>query len=199
MELARFWLNYYAGAIKATLILAGVLSIALVGLTNLSLAYSLLTAGAASAVVVGGLERWVNAKNRHPLRTFEDPELGRVSVFRSRWSAQVQAFGLSYPFALVGYSKSGPTQHQVLLWRAIRDRGQPVLDAAYRALAPQLLPGDPQRLSLELMMLGLLDTFELFLVFHASEDPQRRGGFFVRYKAMTVVEAGRTPSRGKWP
>jgi len=198
------WLNYYSGAIKTAFVIACVLGAALIGLAGFSLVPGILIATSCAAVIVGvlaWLQRWINAKNLHPIRVVNHPELGQVSVYRNSWQTQLRAFGLPYPCTLMGVGKTSvPTQEQVSLWRAVCDRHQSLLEAAYQALSPQWSSVNPPvravEFRLSLIQLQTFDTFMFFLVYPPRPD-SKPGGFFVRYKAMTVIEAGRTPWKAK--
>ena len=199
-----FWLNYYSGAIKAAFVIACVLSAALIGLAGLSLVPGILIATGCAAVVVGvlaWLQRWINAKNLHPIRVVNHPELGQVSVYRNRWQTELRAFGPPYACTLTGVGEAGvPTQEQVSLWRAVSDRHQTLLEAGYQALSTQKSsansPVRARDCHLSLIQLQTFDTFMFFLTCPPRLD-SKPGGFFVRYKAMTVIEAGRTPWKAK--
>lgn len=72
------WLNYYAGDIKAAVVLACVLGIALIGLAGISFVPGVLIATSGAAVVAGALhlvQRWIKAKSIHPIRVVNHPEL----------------------------------------------------------------------------------------------------------------------------
>lgn len=170
---ASFWLNYYSGAIKAAAVLACVLGVMLVGMGGLSLINGSLIAVGTATVIVGGLaalqRRLIGRQITRPIQVIDDPELGRVSVHRNHWEAQLQAFGLPSPRTLItGTSASGlPTQEQTSLWQAIRSQRQPLLDAAHRALASELRSSDrpAQELGLSGIMLLQPDTFVFFFAY----------------------------------
>ena len=195
-----FWLNYYSGSIKAAFVIACVLGAVLIGLADLSLVPGILLATCCAAVVVGllaWLQRWIDAKNLHPIRVVNHPELGQVSVYPNRWQTELQPFGLPYTCTLTGVGETGvPTQEQVSLWRTVSDRHRSLLEAGYQALSAQKISGNsPVRARdchLSLIQLQTFDTFMFFLTY-APRLSSKPGGFFVRYKAMTVIEAGRTP------
>ena len=199
-----FWLNYYSGAIKVAFVIACVLGAALIGLAGLSLVPGILLATGCAAVVVGllaWLQRWINAKNLHPIRVVNHPDLGQVSVYRKSWQTQLQPFGLPYACTLMGVGESGvPTQEQISLWRAVSDRHQSLLEAGYQALSTEKSsansPVGARDCHLSLIQLQTFDTFMFFLSY-APQLNSKPGGFFVRYKAMTVIEAGRTPWKAK--
>jgi len=196
------WLNYYSGSIKAAFVIACVLGAALIGLAGLSLVPGILIATSCAAGIVGvlaWLQGWINAKNLHtpPIRVVNHPELGQVSVYRNGWRSQLQPFGLPYTCTLTGAGEIGvPTQEQVSLWRAVCDRHQSLLEAGYQALSTQKSsassPVRAKDCRLSLIQLQTFDTFMFFLAWPLRSD-SKPGGFFVRYKAMTVIEAGRTP------
>jgi hypothetical protein len=191
-----FWLNYYSGAIKGAFVIACVLGAALIGLAGLSLVPGILLATGCAAVVVGllaWLQRWINAKNLHPIRVVNHPELGQVSVYRKSWQTQLQPFGLPYTCTLMGVGEAGvPTQEEISLWRAVSDRHQSLLEAGYQGLYTEKSSANPpvgaRDCHLSLIQLQTFDTFMFFLTYppRLSSKP---GGFFVRYKAMTVIEA----------
>src|SRR5207302_6303773 len=129
------------------------------------------------------LQRWLNARNMHLVRVLDHPELGQVSVYRKHWTARLQASELPYVCTLMGACDSGaPTEEQVSLWRAIRNRYQSLLGDAHQRLASLLNPADPV-LRPELIELQTPDTFMFFLSrpFHSGSNP---GRLFVRYRDM---------------
>jgi len=198
------WLNYYTGEIKAAFVLACVLSVVLIGVAGLSAIPGFLIATSCAAAIVVALtvlQRRINAKNMHPIRVVDHPELGQVSVYRNRWQTQLQPFGLPYPCTLSGAGDTGvPTQEEVSLWRAVCDRHESLLDAGHRALSTGKSSADPlvraTDLHLSLIQLQTFDTFMFFLV-SSVRAGSKSSGFFVRYRDMNVIEAGRTPWKAK--
>jgi hypothetical protein len=194
---ASFWLRYYSGTIKATLVLACILSATLIAIAGLSVMRGLLVATATAIAICGGpavLQRWVINRGIRSTRVVDHPELGRIRVSRDHWNAEVHLSDSPYPCTLLGTSASGiPTQEQLSLWRAVHDELQPLLTAAHRTLATELRPrGRPAKEpSLSAIMFLSPDGFVFFLTSRPHKHPKQ--GFFVRYKNMSVVEAGRTP------
>jgi hypothetical protein len=197
-----FWLNYYSGSIKAALVITCALGIALIGLGGLSPVPGLLIATSCAVSFVGLLallQHRINSKNLYPIRVVSHPQLGQVSVYRNSWQAQLQPFGLPYSCTLSGVVTADvPTHEQLSLWLAVCDRHQSLLEAAYRVLAtnsskPAFRPAD---FPLSLIQLQGFDTFMLFFTSRPSLN-SKPSGFFVRYKDMAVIEAGRTPWKAK--
>src|SRR5688500_16349271 len=142
MTRASFWLTYYSGTIKATLVLACLLGAALIGVGGLSITPGLLLAIATAIATCGGmavLQYWINDRRIKSTRVVDHPEFGRIRVWRDHWDAQVHPSDLPYSCALSGTSPSGaPTQEQLLLWHTIRRELQVLLSAAGAALATEL-------------------------------------------------------------
>jgi hypothetical protein len=197
MASASFWLSYYSGAIKATLVLACILGAVLVGVVGLSLLQGLLIATATAIAISGGLavlQRRLIDRRIRSTRVVVHPDLGRIHVWRDHWDAEVHPSDLPYSCGVSGVSSSGiPTQEQISLWRTILGDLQPLLAAAHRTLVADLRSNVPPAQELRLAAIKLLqpDAFVIFLLHEHSKHQ----GFFVRYENMSVVEAGRAPWR----